>query len=535
MEDVLGDLAGLSPVHERSGPDTLWTTINAAEQIPGVLTPLAFTFWIGCADPGVKATFASLGVLSTREIRLSDRPDERICGAFYGRWVANLNTFRRLADMTPGVSGAAFERDVFGSDRPEPLARTRLTRLPVIAVKAPVTVARLPSTVHRASRDVRTWWRAVTSAEGQARDGVTQLREAMAVTRRYTALQMLAATVGQGMFGRLGELCAGAGRTDLYLTLCSGYGESEETRMVAALYDVVHGRATLAEFLDQHGARCPAEVDLAARSYREHPEAVRSLVQKYRAADRESGLAEEAAHRTARREAAERELLAALPALRRPAARLLMRLARTYIPLREEGKSVMVTAIDGARCAARARGRELAAAGVLADPEEVFQLTLDEVLGDPPADARDLVERRRAQGLRYREVTLPVRWYGDPQPVAAGPEVAADVRRVGGIGAAPGTAEGVARVIVDASGCDELEPDEVLVCRTTDPSWASAFHLAAAVVIDIGGLGSHGAIVCREFGLPCVINTGTGTRDLRTGDLVRVDGTEGTVTVLRRS
>jgi pyruvate,water dikinase len=70
------------------------------------------------------------------------------------------------------------------------------------------------------------------------------------------------------------------------------------------------------------------------------------------------------------------------------------------------------------------------------------------------------------------------------------------------------------------------------VCETTDPSWASLFLVASALVIDIGGALSHGAIVARELGVPCVINTRVGTRRLRTGDLLRVDGHCGMVTVL---
>jgi pyruvate,water dikinase len=91
--------------------------------------------------------------------------------------------------------------------------------------------------------------------------------------------------------------------------------------------------------------------------------------------------------------------------------------------------------------------------------------------------------------------------------------------------------EGRARVVLDAAA-SELEPGEILVCETTDPSWASLFLVASALVIDIGGALSHGAIVARELGVPCVINTKVGTRRLRTGDHLRVDGNAGLVTVL---
>ncbi len=100
-----------------------------------------------------------------------------------------------------------------------------------------------------------------------------------------------------------------------------------------------------------------------------------------------------------------------------------------------------------------------------------------------------------------------------------------------GLAVSPGVVEGRARVVLDAA-TSELEPGEVLVCETTDPSWASLFLVASALVIDIGGALSHGAIVARELGVPCVINTRAGTRSLRTGDLLQVDGNAGVVRVL---
>ena len=89
---------------------------------------------------------------------------------------------------------------------------------------------------------------------------------------------------------------------------------------------------------------------------------------------------------------------------------------------------------------------------------------------------------------------------------------------------------GRARIVSDPAAA-ELEPGDILVCATTDPSWTPLFMLAEALVIDIGGEISHGAIVARELGVPCVINTKTGTRDIPDGATIRVDPRAGTIEV----
>ena len=85
-----------------------------------------------------------------------------------------------------------------------------------------------------------------------------------------------------------------------------------------------------------------------------------------------------------------------------------------------------------------------------------------------------------------------------------------------GIGIVGDKVTGRARVIHDPNDAD-LEPGDILVCVTTDPSWTPLFMLADALVIDTGGAMSHGAIVARELGVTCVINTVTGTREIQTG------------------
>jgi len=101
-----------------------------------------------------------------------------------------------------------------------------------------------------------------------------------------------------------------------------------------------------------------------------------------------------------------------------------------------------------------------------------------------------------------------------------------------GFAASPGVAEGPARVILSADGIAEIQEGEILVAPLTAPSWAPVFGKIAATVTDVGGIMSHAAIVCREYGLPAVTGTAFGTRTIKTGQRLRVDGSTGTVTVI---
>jgi pyruvate,water dikinase len=117
-----------------------------------------------------------------------------------------------------------------------------------------------------------------------------------------------------------------------------------------------------------------------------------------------------------------------------------------------------------------------------------------------------------------------------------GVDVAAegDVSEVKGFASSAGIVEGPARVLKLLKDIVELQPGEILVCPSTNPSWAPVFTNIKAAVTDIGGLTSHAAIVCREYGVPSVTGTGVATQVINTGDIVKVDGDTGVVTIVER-
>jgi pyruvate,water dikinase len=109
-------------------------------------------------------------------------------------------------------------------------------------------------------------------------------------------------------------------------------------------------------------------------------------------------------------------------------------------------------------------------------------------------------------------------------PTAAG-------RRMMGAGVSSGRARGTARVICHPSEGARLQPGDILVAPSTDPAWTPLFLRASAVVMEVGGYLSHGAIVAREYGLPAVVNVAGAVSTIEDGQLLTVDGDAGEVLV----
>ncbi|MGL5809329.1 MAG: PEP-utilizing enzyme [Nocardioides sp.] len=211
-------------------------------------------------------------------------------------------------------------------------------------------------------------------------------------------------------------------------------------------------------------------------------------------------------------------------------------------------------------------GAVLAGAGFFAEADDVFMLKKYEVaeaifdlysgwsVGAPTAGGGHwpgVVARRRrtltalkgwsappALGVPPEVVTEPftVMLWGITSDSVAAWLKAGDAEggdgSLSGFAASPGLVEGPARVIFSADEIGQITDGEILVAPLTAPSWAPVFGKIKATVTDVGGMMSHAAIVCREYGLPAVTGTAFATKQIKTGQLIRVDGNEGKVTVI---
>jgi pyruvate,water dikinase len=519
-----------------SGPGVAWSRVNLSEAMPGVLSPLGWTFWADATEASARRIFWRLGVIPRAGLAPPTRPDDRFIGIFFGRAAANVDWIHHKVVRMPGANPEAFELQYFGSVRPDADHRLVRNRYPVIAGRLPVAALGNPARVRKVRKDVDRWWRHSIAALADRSDADPRRRFADAY-HRFTGVLTehgMATMLTQAVYEQTAALAAKAGHAGLETALCAGWGPTEETSLVTDLWHAARSGTGIARVLEAHGYHGPDEGELSSHPWREDPAPLAAMLDRYRRLDDRASPDAATQRRSAERRTAIATLLAALPRARHAQARLILRAVQTYVPQREVGKAAFLQTFDVARAAARAYGIELAKAGDLDDPEDIFSLTAMELLTGLPPDAKALIRDRRTRRDEYRTLDVPESWIG---PATAhprtGPAPPGDPTStvIEGLGVSPGRAEGPARVILGPEGIPDVEPGEILVCPTTDPSWAPAMLIAAALVIDTGGALSHGAIVARELGVPCVINTGTGTTTLRTGDHLKVDGTSGRVEI----
>ena len=143
-----------------------------------------------------------------------------------------------------------------------------------------------------------------------------------------------------------------------------------------------------------------------------------------------------------------------------------------------------------------------------------------------------LIQRRREAFRSYQTLTPPRVLTSDGEAVT-GSHRRGDVPgdALVGVAVSAGTVEGRARIISDIADAD-LEPGDILVTAYTDPSWTPLFVAIAGLVTEVGGTMTHGAVIAREYGLPAVVGVDRATERIRDGQRIRVDGTDGYVTLL---
>ena len=519
------------------------TRANVGEVLPGPVSPLTATSVLEFLEHGFRAVAAEAGILGEGAPPFLVVHEEHL--------YLNLTLCREIVAGLPGVSAADAERMVFGQagdSLPVPATRRwrRLARIPGRLV----TLSNgLGARVEAAARAVESMEEVATGGGGQslaAWDRLIDLGRPVAVTH---ILASGASAVKLSILSRVLRATGPGDPADRVNRLTAGLDGIESTAPTVALEELgaeaarrpdwqrwlddnpsdIEGAppalaAGLRSFLARFGHRGISEGELAARPWADDPAPVLASLAAFA---RHRGIARAAA--AERRRADEEALLSAAGPLGRAVLRRVMAEAQDGVRRRERTKSLAIRFIARARQLATRMGEALAVEGRLSRADDVFFLTLPELraAGAGLAVPAPEIARRRRRHARAaaspvaREVVL-----GAPPVVPADGDAA-----LRGIAVSAGIGMGPARVF-RAGERAEISPGEVLVAPVLDAAYGPLLSSAAAAVAEIGGLLSHGAVVARELGIPCVVDVRDATRRIVSGQMVRVNGGTGLVEVL---
>ena len=167
----------------------------------------------------------------------------------------------------------------------------------------------------------------------------------------------------------------------------------------------------------------------------------------------------------------------------------------------------------------------------LSSSQDIRSLTWEEVQelvkgSLPSEDAQALVKLRQAQNLSDKHVSLPTFLRGETHHLD---HTKADGKKLTGLGISPGRITGRVRILHSIREGARLAKGEILVTRATDPAWTPLFLTAGGLIMELGSLLSHGAVVAREYRVPAVVNISDATHILKDGQTITLDGDRGVI------
>ncbi len=318
--------------------------------------------------------------------------------------------------------------------------------------------------------------------------------------------------------------------------------------------EVAPFKRALDDYLEHWGFRCSGELMLTMPSFQERPAALLGILQSYVGSDAESPfdvMRRQDAERTAETQKvfkalAGKKLSWFVPLLTQAhVVGLVLRWTQRSITFRERARLKQALLYSRCRRIVLAMGEKLVERGSFERRGDVFFLTTQEldalVSGNSmfPYHVKELVARRRSEHAELSAMSPPdtlVLAAGeyldkpkDARPHSEPASQTVEPAEMAGVGACGGKVTGRASILKDMSESSLLEAGDILVTRQTDPGWGPLFFLIRGLVLERGGMLSHGAIIAREFGIPSVVGVKDATRRIPQGGTVSVDGDRGLV------
>ena len=534
-----------TPASTRFG---VYTRSNASDVLPDPISPLGASIsWVDGVMQGWRDGNVNNGAFDMSE--LTAEGINPVCGFFNGFFYVNASVVRVFGERS-GAGAAAIDAAFFGNRpdtppyiaHPDDLNEGAATRLgaQVGWVLSATEWPHLDANKNRAD-----------DARAQ-RPNLVALSDAQLVERARSFTQVVREFFDDHVISSsntaIGPAILGGIVPHLLLRLIAGVGDVDSAAPSQAMFDLSRMApespefvAQFDEFLLQYGCRGPNEWDPYSEVWETKPALALALIDAMRAAGPSANPAVRAQAVISDREAATAEALAAVAGNEEATAMVIAAQASAmrFNAWRERTKTNCVKAVNEQRVALFELGRRQLGR----DARDLFMLVdaeLDAFIADPASFAPLIAERKAAwavlwtleppyfidsaHGVPALE-SLVVKGKGHLAPARSGDVLV-------GAGGCSGVVRGRARVILDISDPTALEPGDILVATSTDPSWTPLFVPAGGVVVNVGAMNSHAVIVSRELGIPCVVSVVDATLRIPDGAMVEVDGAAGTVTIL---
>lgn len=530
------------------GADDVLTISNVSEMMPGAVSPLTAFFTGWGIDYGLQHMQVSVGARSSID------PDWQITASAYGHLFLNLTGNVRMGTAVLGSSAQRTAQTLCGRPVPElrdlppqPTWRRVLNTVKLLkyCITAPGVVDRFGEELARFNIPVHNDGAAMLA---EINERIAFFNHSMAVHIQSSALSGFFSSIVENMVSSESDESTEQEQAEAVRLLSGATGvESAEMlhqldRLVAQIaqhpeadsqFVGVDAQAALlwlrntagiseafAGFLQDHGHRGYRELCIRDASWGDEPERLVQSMQAGVGAQITSGTATRPPEVSIDWNSLSRGLRWVLPK------------AHNAIRRREHTKSQLVLVAHKFKLAFRHLGELLVQEGKLPDADLLYFFTIEEL----PEVAASPTERLLNQALARRDalpyqqlLEFPEISVGVPEPLSLETE-APDDGILRGRPASRGVVEGIARVATTLEEAASLQHNEILVTPITDIGWTPYFSMIAGLVTDLGSSVSHGAVIAREYGLPCVVNTRQGTRLIQTGDRIRLDGDSGRVT-----
>lgn len=581
-EDDLPDAWACELDTRVTAPPCVYTSANISEVLPGVLTPLT-SYGLKALDYGFWKPNYELGLY--RVPFPEDKLELIYIGLFYGRPHLNLTRFRHITAQIPGGSASEF-------DRPLPREETDKDDVPHFQL-TPTSVFVFSRFLFNSVRMLRRVPRELELYQEKVQKEYEALRKMdlprlpfgdlveMLERDREEALKVMSlhienSTFAVSFFELLRKLCArwlGDENGVFASRLVTGLTTLESARPnreIFKLYRIVNESVGLRrlflnsspegilqklkksrsrdapgflrqveEFLARYGYRSVNEAELMLPSWAQDPSFVFSMITNLLKTKDPKDPATIEKHRVAERTRAVAEARDRLPVPKRRLFEWILEQAQTFIAGRENNKALLMMGVHGVKLVFSEISCRLHQEGILDEREDLYFLTDEEVVSVCKGERfpiRERIASRRREWEWNRRITLPETFRGRPRPMkpehgTKSGETTSDGTVLQGLGVSPGRVTGKARVILNPREDAHIEQGEILVAPVTDAGWTPLFLIASAIVVDVGGLLSHGSIVAREYGIPGVLNVMSGTKRIKTGQTITVDGNTGNVII----